>query len=239
MKKTTCHLKKHNINYKKYAVIFYIIFIMAPVLIALSVHDTGENVFAKTLASILLLVFFVAFFIYDYRKKLADDWGLHSITVQKGGYADMAEAIRSSTSIKMAVSFDAQEIYKVIAENMPKNGCHCDILLLNPYSEYVRLCGQTDEYAANAALFEQLATDSENEIDIKYYSLIPTDNFFITDEDVFVYSITQRLSDGRAMCKYYRGRKKAYSDYTLTFKKIWENPIYNAAHGGNDDEEKQ
>ena len=66
MKKLRKWLEDRNINYKKYLILFYIIFIMAPVLIVLSLNDTGENVFARTMASVLLLVFFVVFFIYDY-----------------------------------------------------------------------------------------------------------------------------------------------------------------------------
>ena len=81
MKKLRKWLEDRNINYKKYLILFYIIFIMAPVLIVLSLNDTGENVFARTMASVLLLVIFVVFFIYDNRKKLADDWGLRSVEV--------------------------------------------------------------------------------------------------------------------------------------------------------------
>lgn len=237
MKKTVHTPKKRKINYKKYIVIFYIVFIMAPALIILSLHDTGENLFAKALASIVLLVFFVAFFIYDYRKKLADDWGLSSISVGTDCYNDMAEAIKCSTNIKMTATFDVDDIYNVIVANMPDNGCRYDILLLNPYSEYVQLCGDTEKYAEYAAMFEQLATSSKNEINIKYYSLMPIDNIFIIDDSVFAYSMTQRLADGRRICKHYDGKKTAYRNYISTFKKIWENPIYDDARGGNADEE--
>ena len=238
MKKILRWLADRNINYKKYIIIFYTVFVVAPVLIIVSLHDTGENVFARTVASIVLLVFFVAFFIYDYRKKLADDWGVKSVTVQADGYKDICESIKTAQTVKAAVSFDIAEIYDIIEENMPKNGCRIEILLLNPYSEYAHLCGNSEYYAEYAAMFEKLASETANAIDIKYYSLMPTDNFFITDNDVFIYPMTQKLSDGRRLCKHYRGLKKAYEYYAGSFRKIWENPIYGEVNGGETDEKR-
>lgn len=239
MKKLRKWLEDRNINYKKYLILFYIIFIMAPVLIVLSLNDTGENVFARTMASVLLLVFFVVFFIYDYRKKLADDWGLRSVEVEENPYKYASKALVGAKNVKVSASFDLEEIYELISGNMPKSGCHFEILLLNPYCDYAKLCDETEKYAEHADKFEALASQSQNEIDIKYYSLMPVNNLFIINENVYVYPMTHKLSDGRRIFRYYRGKKAAYKNYCGYFKRTWENPLYEPRNGGHDNEEEK
>ena len=67
-------IEKHDLRtkYKKYLVIAYIVLVMAPIMLAIGIRDRGvDNLLVKMVATVLLLLLFVVFFVYDYRKKLA------------------------------------------------------------------------------------------------------------------------------------------------------------------------
>ncbi len=238
MRKLIKWFENKNINYKKWLVIVYVVFIMVPVLLANSVGSDNENVFVKTLASVLLLAFFVMFFIYDFRKKVADDWGVFSISVGKSDYKMLAEDLQSAKTVKAMISYDMEELYNVFSENVPNGKCEYQFLLLNPYSEYGQMdyepIKNNEQYTEK---FEEFASTSGKTVDIKYFSLIPFDNVILVDDKVFVYPISQQLNDGRRICRIYKGKKRAYEHYSIAFQKTWVRPVFykasNTDQGGN------
>ena len=77
-------IEKHDLRtkYKKYLVIAYIVLVMAPIMLAIGIRDRGvDNLLVKMVATVLLLLLFVVFFVFDYRKKLAQDWGVISVFI--------------------------------------------------------------------------------------------------------------------------------------------------------------
>ncbi len=226
MKKILKYFDDHNINYRKLLVILYVLLVMIPVLVSLGVNNSGKGVVPKTIASILLLVFFIAFFIYDYKKKIAEDWGIKSLSATVNGYNKAREVIKESKNIKLLISYDIEDVYDIVAECCNNTDCKYDILIFNPYCKYAELIGYGDDYAASVEKFENLARSATTEINIKYYSKVPLDNMFIADDNVFIFPHTQRLSDGRRFVRYCKGNKKGSAYYNDVFANAWEHPVY-------------
>ncbi len=217
MKKLRKWFNDRNINYKKYLIVIYVLCIMAPVMIILSLNDRNSDVFSKTLASVLLLVFFVVFFIYDYRKKLAGDWGMIEVNVSAAPYADIAKEMKGAKNVKLMISDDLPEIEKMLSDIKPED---CRILLFDPESGYADNLRDKDEYASCVGRIE--ASHSS----VKYYSTQPLDNLIIMNETVVIIPRSQKLNDGRRLVRRYTGRKKGYVYYNDIFEHTWDNPDY-------------
>ena len=227
-KKLTKRIKALDIktNYKKYITVIYVLLVMVPIMIGLSLSvGRTDDVVAKSIANILLLVLFVVFFIYDFRKKVAEDWGLVTLKVSERCYDEAVEDMKKAHSIKMVMSSDLAGMYKLIEETPCDSTCTYEVLMMNPYSEFAKFC--KEDVALWAEKLETLAAHSSKNISIKHYSMPPVDNFILVDDNVvYIYPITQKLNDGRRMCKSFRGKKKGTKIYVDIFSRLWKNPIY-------------
>lgn len=219
-------LDDHNINYRKCLIIIYVVFVMIPVLIYMSSKEVGTEILTKTVASILLLVFFIAFFIYDQKKKVSEDWGIRGMSATFDGYSGLSDIFKYSKNIKILASRDLDKIYSLIENNQLNINCRYDLLLFNPYCKYAEVLGYGDEYASQVEEIEDFVRDFKSEINIKYYSRMPLDNIIIADDNVYVFPQTQRLSDGRYFVRRFKGNKKGVVYYNGIFTNAWEHPVY-------------
>ncbi len=212
-------------NYKKYIIVAYIVFIMVPAIIGIGiVSDANDDMALRSLANILLLVLFVVFFIYDSRKQLAEDWGLVTMQVDEDCFSFVTKDLDNATHVRMLLTENLEQAYNTVANASHKDSCKYEILMINPYSEYAGF--MDEDIAKYAEMFETLAANSKNVIDIKYYSFAPVDNFMIiNDMAVYIFPMTQKLADGRRLCKSYRGKKKGCRMYINTFNRLWKNPV--------------
>lgn len=219
--------KNIKLNYKKYLIVAYILFVMVPVMLWLGLKDMGiDDVVVKSIANILLLVLFIVFFIFDFRKKTAQDWGLVTLQVEKSCVKVLKNDLTSAYHVKMVLTENFDEMCDMIENVGCKENCLWDILMLNPYCEYAKYVNE--DIAAYSERLENIASRGNCKINIKYYSLPPVDNFvLINDNVVYIYPMTQKLNDGRRMCKSFRGKKKGCRMYIDIFDRLWKNPIYN------------
>ncbi len=234
MKKLNKWFEDRNINYKKYIILFYVIFVMAPVIVVLSYNNNGQDIFARTLASVMVLVFFVLFFIYDFRKKVAADLGLRDMTVTVDPYAAPNAELKLSKTAKIIATYDLDAVFRLVETNI-REDITFDILLLNPYSEFAELSVKKEEYFNYADKFEKLARMRYANINLKFYSLMPCDNLIILDEDIYDIPMTHKLKNGnKQFVTHYRGRKTAYAKYRAFFNTVWEHPVYEITEGENE-----
>lgn len=219
--------KNIKLNYKKYLIVAYVLFVMVPIMLWLGLKDMGVNdVVVKSVASILLLVLFVVFFIFDFRKKTAEDWGLVTLQVEKDCLKPLKKDLASAQHVKMVLTENFDEMCNMIENTDCRTDCSYDILMLNPYCEYAKY--MNEDIVAYSEKLENIASCGNCKINIKYYSLPPVDNFvLINDNIVYIYPMTQKLNDGRRMCKSFRGKKNGCRMYIDIFDRLWKNPIYN------------
>lgn len=219
--------KNIKLNYKKYLIVAYVLLVMVPVMLWLGLKDMGvDDVVVKSIANILLLVLFVVFFIFDFRKKTAENWGLVTLQVEKNCFKTLKNDLTSAQCVKMVLTENFAEMCDIIENVGCRANCKFDILMLNPYCEYAKYIDE--DIAAYSEKLENIASCGDCGINIKYYSFPPVDNFvLINDNIVYIYPMTQKLNDGRRMCKSFRGKKKGCRMYIDIFDRLWNNPIYN------------
>jgi len=219
--------EKHDLKtkYKKYAVIAYVVLIMVPAMLVIGFADRGvDDLVAKTIANILLLLLFVMFFVFDYRKKLAQDWGLVTMKVESEYLKELSESLAVASEVKLVISDDYDGFCNVLESAQIGDDCKIDVLMLNPFCEYA---SYTDgDVAAGADRLEAFAAKSKAEVNIKYYSHPPIDSFALIDSKlVYIYPMTQKLNDGRRMVKSYIGNKKGTRLYIDIFNRYWTRPV--------------
>lgn len=219
--------KNIRLNYKKYLIVAYVVFVMVPVMLYLGLRDMGvDDVVVKSIANILLLVLFVVFFIFDFRKKTAEDWGLVTLQVNDDCLKTLKNDIPSANSVKMLLTENCAEICDIIENTDYRGKCRYDILMLNPYCDYAKFIDE--DIALYSEKLEAIAAQGKCDINIKYYSFPPIDNFVILNNNtVYIYPMTQKLNDGRRMCKSFRGNKKGCKMYLDIFDRLWKEPVYN------------
>lgn len=222
-------IEKKNIrlNYKKYLIVAYVVLVMVPIMLYLGFKDMGvDNVVVKSVANILLLVLFVVFFVFDFRKKTAEDWGLVTMQVDDDCLKTLKSDIGSARSIRMVLTENCAEICDMIENTEYREKCRYDILMLNPYCDYAKF--MDEDLVFYSEKLETIAAQGKCDINIKYYSCPPIDNFVLLNENaVYIYPMTQRLNDGRRMCKSFMGNKKGCKMYADIFERLWREPVYN------------
>ena len=219
--------EKHDLKtkYKKYIVIAYVVLVMVPVMLLIGVTDRGvDDLLAKTIANVLLLLLFVMFFVFDYRKKLAQDWGLVTMKVESEYLKELSDSLSSASEVKLVVSDSFDGFCGVLEAAQLGEGCKMDILMLNPFCEYAKYVD--GDVSACADRLEAFAAKSKAEVNIKYYSHPPIDSFALLDSKlVYIYPMTQKLNDGRRMVKSYIGNKKGTRLYIDIFNRYWTRPV--------------
>lgn len=218
----------NDINYKKYLIIFYVICIMLPVLIIISTNEYGESSIVKTLACAVLLVFFVVFFIYDYRKKVAADWGLLEVKTEKDWIYAVKKEAENAKEAKIMTSGEGEKVTELI--DMLPETCNIKLLLLDPESHYAEIIGN-GEYRAFTEAVEGYMKTGKKAIEIKYYDLCPLDLTVILDDDVFQIPTTQKLADGRGIIRHYAGKKRGTAQFNDIFERVWDKPSYEMQRG--------
>lgn len=220
-------IEKHDLRtkYKKYLVIAYVVLIMAPIMLAIGIRDRGvDNLLVKMVATVLLLLLFVVFFVYDYRKKLAQDWGLVTMKVEKDHLNELEESLSRSSEVKLVISDSFDGFCNALEGAKLGADCKIDILMINPFCEYAKFVD--GDVSACADRLEAFAAGSNAEVNIKYYSYPPIDSFALVDnKTVYIYPMTQQLSDGRRMVKSYNGNKKGTKMYLDIFNRYWTRPV--------------
>ena len=219
--------EKHDLKtkYKKYIVIAYVVIVMVPVMLSIGLADRGtDDLLAKMIANVLLLLLFVTFFVFDYRKKLAQDWGLVTMKVESEYLKELSESLSVANEVKLVVSDSFDGFCNVLESAQLGEGCKVDILMINPFCEYA---GYVDgDVSVCADRLEAFAAKSKAEVNIKYYSHPPIDSFALIDSRlVYIYPMTQRLKDGRRMVKSYIGNKKGTRLYVDIFNRYWTRPV--------------
>ena len=237
MKKLNKWFAERNIEYKKYLVIFYVLLIMIPSLIIVSVLSPKDDMMVRSIAISLLLILFVAFFVYSGKRRIAKLWGVYACGVQKNVDKTIVEFTDKAKNICIITAAELEQTERILENAVGTELESMRLMLLDPAAETVceleKWCGmESGEYRRRVERLCAFEEPLAGKLQIRFYQGIPMDTVCLADAFTAVLPLTQRLQNGQSVSTLYSGKRMGYQHYWTYFNTLW------AQYGEEDGEEK-